>query len=279
MPATPENPTTSTIVFLHAHPDDEASQTAGAMARAVAEGHRVVTVFATNGDHGELPAAGLGEGETLVDWRRREAMASAEVLGVQRVAWLGYRDSGMTGWAQNLHDGAFHGADVDEAAARLAAILDEEGADVLVGYDWHGGYGHPDHVKVHAVAHRAAELAARRPRLLESTMNRDLVRGFYEATLAAGEADQGFNPDGPMDDGNPLGTPASEITWQVDVSDYLPQRRAALEAHRSQATDIEFMLSMPDDFFAAFFGREHYIEPGLDPATRPSMQLGWPFSG
>jgi len=99
-----------------------------------------------------------------------------------------------------------------------------------VGYDWHGGYGHPDHVKVHAVVHRAADLAARRPRLLESTMNRDLVRGFYEATLAAGEADQGFNPDGPMDDGNPLGTPASEITWQVDVSDYLPQRRAALEA-------------------------------------------------
>jgi LmbE family N-acetylglucosaminyl deacetylase len=277
--ATPDNPTKSTIVFLHAHPDDEASQTAGAMARAVAEGHRVVTVFATNGDHGELPALGLGEGETLVDWRRREAMASAEVLGVQRVAWLGYRDSGMTGWAQNLLEGAFHGADVDEAAARVAAILDEEEADVLVGYDWHGGYGHPDHVKVHGVVHRAAELAARRPRLLESTMNRDLVRSFYEATLAAGEADSGFNPDGPMDDGNPLGTPASEITWQVDVSGYLPQRRAALEAHRSQATDIEFMLSMPDDFFAAFFGREHYIEPGLDPATRPSMQLGWPFSG
>ena len=63
----------STIVFLHAHPDDEASQTAGAMARAVAEGHRVVTVFATNGDHGEIPADGLPEGETLVHWRRREA--------------------------------------------------------------------------------------------------------------------------------------------------------------------------------------------------------------
>ena len=53
-----------------------------------------------------------------------------------------------------------HGADLDEAARRLAAILDEEDADVLVGYDWHGGYGHPDHVKVHPVVHRAAELAA-----------------------------------------------------------------------------------------------------------------------
>ena len=76
----------STIVFLHAHPDDEASQTAGAMARAVAEGNRVVTVFATNGDHGELPSGGLPEGETLVHWRRREAQASADALGVQRIA-------------------------------------------------------------------------------------------------------------------------------------------------------------------------------------------------
>jgi LmbE family N-acetylglucosaminyl deacetylase len=267
----------STIVFLHAHPDDEASQTAGAMARAVAEGHRVVTVFATNGDHGELPVSGLGEGETLVEWRRREAQASADVLGVQRIAWLGYRDSGMTGWAQNSEEGAFTNADVDEAAGRLVEILDEEDADVLVGYDWHGGYGHPDHVKVHSVVHRAAELAARRPRLLESTMNRDLLRGYHEAAVAAGAEEQSFDPDSPMDDGNPLGTPEAEISWQVDVSGYLEQRRSSLEAHRSQATDIEGMLSMPAEFFGAFFGREHYIEPGIDTQLHPRMQLGWPF--
>lgn len=269
----------STIVFLHAHPDDEASQTAGAMARAVSEGHRVVTVFATNGDHGELPTGGLPDGETLVHWRRREAQASADALGVQRIAWLGYRDSGMTGWEQNSHDGAFHGADVDEAATRLAILLDEEGADVLVGYDWHGGYGHPDHAKVHAVVHRAVDLAARRPRLLESTMNRDLIRTFYEAAVAAGQADRAFDPDAPMDDGNPLGTPEAEITWQVDTSAYLAQRRAALEAHRSQATDIEGMLSMPDEFFALFFGREHYIEPGAESGPAHPMRLGWPFGG
>ncbi len=263
----------STIVFLHAHPDDEASQTAGSMARAVEEGHRVVTVFATNGDHGELPAGGLPEGETLVDWRRREALASAAALGVQRVAWLGYADSGMRGWEQNGADGSFHQADVDEAASRRAAVLDEEEADILVGYDNHGGYGHPDHVKVHAVVHRAAELAQRRPRLLESTMNRDAARRMYQAAVEAGLEDQAFDPDSPMDDGNPLGTPEAEITWQVDVSAYLDQRRAALEAHRSQATDIEGMLGMPDDVFAVFFGTEHYIEPGAE----PGMRQGWPF--
>ena len=73
----------STIVYCHAHPDDEASQTSGAMARASAEGHRVVVVFATNGDHGEV-AADAVEGESVAEYRRREAEASAAALGLAR---------------------------------------------------------------------------------------------------------------------------------------------------------------------------------------------------
>ncbi|WP_392542968.1 PIG-L deacetylase family protein [Oryzobacter telluris] len=259
-----------TIVFLHAHPDDEASQTSGAMARAVSEGSRVVVVYATNGDHGESPDD-LAEGESLVDRRRDEAERSAQAIGTHRIVWLGYADSGMSGWEQNSHDGAFASAPLEEAAARFAAVLDEEDADIAVGYDWHGGYGHPDHVKVHQVLHRGAELAARPPRLLESTMNRDAMRQFAAAAAAAGQ--EGFDPDQPMDDGNPLGTPEAEIHWQVDVSDFLGTRRKALEAHASQTSDVGMMLGMPDDVFAAFFGREHYIEPGREPGMAP----GWPF--
>jgi LmbE family N-acetylglucosaminyl deacetylase len=263
----------STIVFLHAHPDDEASQTSGSMARAVDEGHRVVVVFATHGDHGEVPDD-LAPGETVVDRRRVEAEASAAAIGLHRVVWLGYADSGMTGWDQNSHEGAFAAAPVDEAGARFAAVLDDEDADVAVGYDWHGGYGHPDHVQVHRVLHRGAELAARRPRVLESTMNRDAMRRFSEQARAAGASDdEAFDPDQPMDDGNPLGEPESAIHWQVDVGPWLDRRRAALEAHRSQTTDVGTMLSMPPEIFAVFFGREHYIEPGRE----PGMVQGWPF--
>jgi LmbE family N-acetylglucosaminyl deacetylase len=262
----------STIVYLHAHPDDESSQTSGTMARAAAEGHRVVVVFATGGELGEV-APDAVDGESVAEYRRREADASAAVLGLARVAWLGYHDSGMTGWEQNDADGSFHGADLDEAARRLADVLDEEDADVLVGYDWHGGYGHPDHIQVHHLVHRAAPLARRTPRLLESTMNRDALVRAFEASRAAGQAPD-WNPDDPMDDGNPLGEPESAITWQVDVSSYLDQRRASMEAHRSQATDIEQFLSMPDDVFALAFGTEHYIEPGVD----GPMRRGWPFA-
>lgn len=263
----------STIVFCHAHPDDEASQTSGAMARASAEGHRVVVVFATNGDHGEV-ADDAVEGETVADHRRREAEASAAAIGLARIVWLGYADSGMSGWEQNDADDSFHRADLAEAARRLADVLDEEDADVLVGYDWHGGYGHPDHVKVHHLVHAAAPLARRTPRLLESTMNRTAMsRQFDEAKAAGLEMD--WSPDDPMDDGNPLGTPEDEITWEVDVSSYLDRKRASLEAHRSQATDIGEFLSLPPEVFARFFGREHYIEPGVDGPLR----RGWPFGG
>jgi LmbE family N-acetylglucosaminyl deacetylase len=266
----------ATIVFCHAHPDDEASQTSGAMARASAEGDRVVVVFATHGEHGEV-AADLPDGETVAAYRRREAEASARVLGVARIVWLGYSDSGMTGWEQNEAENSFHAADLDEAARRLADVLDEEDADVLVGYDWHGGYGHPDHVKVHHVVHRAAEVAVRRPRLLEATVNRsELVRVMAAGRAAGVDAGEfsDFDPEAPMDDGNPLGSTEDEITWWVDVSSYLAQRRGALEAHRSQATDIEGFLSMPEEVFALFFGAEYYREPGLD----QPMTEGWPFT-
>ena len=259
----------TTIVFAHAHPDDESSQTSGSMARAAKEGHRVVVVYGTNGDHGEVPED-LAPGETLVDRRRKEADASALATGTSRVAWLDYADSGMTGWEQNSDPGCFHNADIDEAAGRLAKILDEEDADVLVGYDWHGGYGHPDHVKLHHVVHRAAELAARPPRLLESTMNRDRMRQWRDLAAAAGQP-LDFDPDGPMDDGNPMGTPEAEIHWKVDVSDFLEQRRAAMQSHSSQVTDIGMMLAMPPEMFAVVFGAEFYIEPG-----RPAgMHDGW----
>lgn len=246
-------------MFFHAHPDDESSQTAGSMSRASDEGHRVVVVYGTGGEHGEVPDD-LESGETLAERRRKEAEASAAITGTARVAWLGYHDSGMTGWDQNADPKSFHQAALDEAAARLAAILDEEDADVLIGYDWHGSYGHPDHVKVHAVTYAAAARAARAPRVLEETMNRDVMRTQMQVAQEAGI--EGFDPDGPMDDGNPMGMPEAELHWAVDVSDYLDRIRAAMQAHRSQVSDIGMFMSMPPAVFAAAFGTEYFIERG-----------------
>lgn len=54
----------------------------------------------------------------------------------------------MTGWGGNPDPASFHQADVAEGARRVADVLMEERADVFTHDDWHGTYGHPDHVKV-----------------------------------------------------------------------------------------------------------------------------------
>lgn len=267
----------STLVTFHAHPDDEAISTGGSIARAAAEGHRVVLVVATHGEWGEMPAD-LLPGETLVDRRQAETARSAEILGIQRVVWLGYEDSGMTGWEQNANASSFHQAPVDEAAERLAAILREEQPDLLTVYDWHGNYGHPDHVKVHHVGHRAAELAGV-ARVVEATMNRDAIRRMMEQSREMGVAiagDEGdFDVDGPADDGNPMGMAEHEITLAVDVQDFTDRKRDALLAHRSQVFETSFFADMGPDVFRIAFGTEWFIEKGVEPGSGP--RVGWLF--
>jgi len=270
----------STLVCFHAHPDDEVISTGGTIARAAAQGHRIVLVVATNGDHGEVPDD-LGPNETLVDRRRAETEASAEVLGIDRVVWLGYTDSGMTGWEQNEDPNSFHLADPVEAGARLADVLREESADVLTIYDWHGNYGHPDHVAVHRVGLAAAQLVPD-VRVLEATMNRDAFVRMVEAAREAGtpmggpdsEQDE-FDPNGPADDGNPMGMPEAELTLAVDVSAHLDAKRNAMRCHASQIEDTSFFLQMPDEAFAQSFGTEWFIEHD----RQPPFRSGWIFLG
>src|SRR4051794_23845647 len=149
----------ATLVCFHAHPDDECIATGGVMAKAAKDGHRVVLVVATRGEHGEVDEGVLDVGEELWQRRVQETHAAAEILGAQRVEFLGYVDSGMMGTPENDKPGSFWTADVEEAAERLAMILRDENADVVTIYDEHGGYGHPDHIQVHRVGRRAAEIA------------------------------------------------------------------------------------------------------------------------
>ena len=140
-------------------------------------------------------------------------------------------------------------------------------ADVVVVYDWHGGYGHPDHIRVHQVGHRAADLAGT-PRRFEITFNRDLL-----ARWAADYPDADFDPEGPADDGNPFGTPEAELHLKVDVAAYAPLKRRALASHASQVTDIGQFLAMPDDVFAYWANTEWYVEPGAPPGLREGWLL------
>lgn len=253
----------ATLVTFHAHPDDESIATGGVMAKAAAEGHRVVLVVATRGEHGEVEEGFLAEGELLWQRRERETLASAEILGAARVEFLGYVDSGMMGTAENDLPESFWQADVEEAAARLAAIVVEEGADVLTIYDEHGNYGHPDHIQVYRVGLRAAELAGT-PRVYMSTINRDHVKRAFSALAASGEEVRGDLDETFLDT---LGVPEERITTTVDVRPWLAQKRASMAAHASQISETSFFLAMAADQFEDSFGHEWLIRcdapPGL----------------
>jgi len=258
----------TTAVFFHAHPDDEAISTAGTMALLADAGHRVVLVTATRGELGEIPEGLLAPGETLTQRREAELAQACKELGVSRHEFLGYRDSGMAGEQTNDDPSCFWQAQVEEAAARLAAVLVDEKADVLTAYDERGGYGHPDHVQVHRVGLRAAELAGT-ARVFMATMNRDHIRSLSEmaAELGLTEVEERREE---MDN---LGVEAKRITTAVDVSSRLDSKRRAMEAHASQISETSFFLAMPPEAFAAVWGTEWYIRLGAEPKTDMETSL------
>lgn len=246
----------STLVCFHAHPDDEAIQTGGLMAKAAAEGHRVVLVCATRGEQGEPQDGVLAPGEEL--WQRRieELKVSAELLGADEPILLGYEDSGMMDEPANENPACFWQADHDEAVERLATILRDVDADVLTIYDNHGGYGHPDHIKVHTVGRAAADVVGIE-HVYEATVNRDAMRTMIEAARASGELDD--EDEGP--DTETFGTAEKDISYSIDVRDFVGQKKGSMLAHRSQIGPDSFFLTMPDEAFAMAFGTESFNIP------------------
>ncbi|GAA2371756.1 PIG-L deacetylase family protein [Dactylosporangium salmoneum] len=258
---------TFTLVAFHAHPDDETLLTGGTLARAAAEGHRVVLVTATLGEAG-LSAGPAGA--ALGERRHRELLTAAEALGVERVETLGYADSGLDAGAATGTTVRFADAPVAEAAARLAAILRRERADVVTGYDPRGGYGHPDHVQVHLVAEEAARLAGTAV-LLRATVDRGALRPVLAALRLAGR----LLPALPLQGAATAFTERAEITHVVDVRRYHRQKRAAMKAHASQGEGgrglrtLALLSRLPGPLFRAVAGREWFVEAGRTPTTPP----------
>ncbi len=261
---------THTVVFFHAHPDDEALLTSGTMAKIAALGHRVVLVVATAGESG-LAANRLRADGRLGETRTAELRASAAALGVARIELLGYADSGLAtdptpppapGLPPRLAD-----ADVPGVAARMAEILAGERAAVLTSYDANGGYGHPDHVAVHRIAALAAELAGT-PVVLEATVPRDRL-------LAAARVANRLLPPSRRVDLRPWQhaySASADVTHCIDVHRQAGARRASMSAHASQATadsgprTLGVFTRIPSPVFGWVFGREWYRQADA-PAT------------
>lgn len=255
-----------TVVSFHAHPDDEALLTSGTLARAAADGHRVVIVVATAGEAGLATEEHRRDG--LGSRRVRELEESARAIGAARVEVLGHRDSGSSHSDDTTGPAPFSRLDPEPIAADLAALLVEERADVLTIYDENGGYGHPDHVQVHRVGVRAAELAGT-PVVLEATVDRDLLT---RAIRYLGRVSRVL-PVPPLPDMTSAYAARDEITHRVDVRAHLAAKRASLRAHASQtdgaaAGDVRtlaLLLRLPRPLGRRVLGHEWFRERGRPP--------------
>ncbi|MEU0694654.1 N-acetyl-1-D-myo-inositol-2-amino-2-deoxy-alpha-D-glucopyranoside deacetylase [Streptomyces niveus] len=268
------------LLLVHAHPDDESINNGATMARYAAEGARVTLVTCTLGEEGEVIPPSLahlapggeptGALSALGAHREGELTAAMRELGVTDHRLLGgrgrFRDSGMMGFPQNDREDAFWGADVDTAAADLVEVVRSVRPQVLVTYDPHGGYGHPDHIQAHRVATRAAELAADaafRPALGDP----HTIAKIYWNRVPRSAAEEGFarlrasvpefegvadieDIPGVVDDG--------EITAEIDGTAYAAHKAAAMRAHETQIVVDGAFFALSNGLGQPLFTTEYY---------------------
>jgi len=240
-------PRPPTVVFVHAHPDDEAIFTGGTLALLARSGVRTVVLMATSGELGE----GGGTTTALAALRRDEARRSCEILGVDRLVFLDHVDSGLDDRATHRPWGAFVDVDLATAASQIADIAREERAVAIVAYDDHGVYDHPDHVHVHDAAMLAADLAGIDTRYL-ATVDREYLH-FVASHLVdhAGAAAPSIRP---------IGTSTVEVTTTVAIHGVIDEKQRAIAEHASQVGGDPW-LGVPDSF-AEVYGYEWYVRVG-----------------
>ena len=248
----------ATLFLAFAHPDDE-GMSSGVMMKAKADGHRVVLVTATRGEVGEI--YNMDEASSrlrLGAIRTKELEDAARIVGVDRLEFLDYRDSGMVRTADNDNPASFNQASVNEAAGKLMTLLAEERPDVVVTFGEDGMYGHPDHVKIHHVTTAALDQMLRLStgawtpkKLYYTAIPRSLMQAFMDQMPEEMRAQQ--NPDMRFD-----GTPDELVTTRVDVREFIDRKRQAFTAHVSQNDPNSWFTKIPPEVYEVAFGTEYY---------------------
>jgi mycothiol S-conjugate amidase len=247
------------LMAVHAHPDDESSKGAAAMAKYVAEGTDVLVVTCTGGERGSVLNKKMDRPEVwenIAEIRRAEMDKAREILGV-RQAWLGFVDSGLPEGdpLPPLPDGCFALADFDEAVGRLVSLIREFRPQVMTTYDENGGYPHPDHIMCHKISVAAFDAAGdpdRYPDLGEpwqplklyynTGFNKARMVALHEGMLAAGLESPYAEWLEKWDEREDKG---ERTTTHVPAGDYFEVRDDALRAHATQVDPDGWWFKVP----------------------------------
>ncbi|WP_054012067.1 PIG-L family deacetylase [Arthrobacter sp. ERGS1:01] len=267
----------ATVLFAHAHPDDETLVTGATMAAYAAAGARVVLLTSTRGELGEVippelvhlevgrAAAESGtpaDGTGLARVRERELAAALAALGVREHIWLGqgpaapesgpvtFRDSGMQ-WgpdgramaAGTVLPGSLSRTPLAELAALAARAIRDVRPDAVVTYAADGGYGHPDHVRTHDLVMAALALA-------ETPAD-----GQDAWTVPHVFAIVSDRPERPLEPGVP----------RIAVHGDTDAKTEAMRAHRTQITVAGDRYALSDDVWKDISGIEEFVDASAAP--------------
>jgi LmbE family N-acetylglucosaminyl deacetylase len=273
----------NSLLAVFAHPDDEAFGVGGTLAHLASEGVRVALVCATKGEVGEIADPDLATPENLDKVREAELRCAAENLGVDELIFLGYRDSGMAGTAENDDPRAFINAPAEEVVSQLVNIIRRLHPDVVVTFEPNGGYGHPDHIAIHhhtVTAFHAAgnpdlypdQGTAWQPaRLFFTAIPRSFFHEMRDRLEALGVDTSAF--DRFKESG--AGWPDDKINVTLDVTDSIEAKWAALHCHRTQFGPDNPFRRLPEDEVKRLFSREHYALAWPEPERYLEMDDLW----
>jgi N-acetyl-1-D-myo-inositol-2-amino-2-deoxy-alpha-D-glucopyranoside deacetylase len=256
------------LLLVHAHPDDETINNGVTMAKYAAAGAQVTLVTCTRGEEGEVLVTELAnlasdKDDKLGEHREIELKDAMAYLGINDFRFLGapdkkWRDSGMMGTPQNERGDVFWQADLDEVSNELVKIILEIKPQVLITYDEFGGYGHPDHIKAHRVAMRAAELAADQgwqvSKIYWNTMPRSVIQMGIEKMKEVGSDFFGAESA----DDLPFAKPDELVTTVVNAPEYVPQKLAAMKAHETQISVDGPFFALSNNLGLSVWGDEYY---------------------
>ena len=256
------------LLLVHAHPDDETINNGVTMAKYAADGIEVTLVTCTRGEEGEVLVDSLldlasSKDDKLGEHREVELKDAMHELGVKDFRFLGspgkkWRDSGMMGMPQNDRKDVFWQADLDDAANELVKIILETKPQVLITYDEFGGYGHPDHIKAHQVAMRAAEIATQQgwqvSKIYWNTMPRSVIQMGIDKMKEVGS--EFFGAENADD--LPFAKPDELVTSVVKAPEYVPQKLAAMKAHATQISVDGPFFALSNNLGLSVWGDEYY---------------------
>lgn len=226
------------LLICFAHPDDESFGLGGVIAKYVAEGVEVSLICATSGDVGTVAPEYMKGYDSVAALRLAELDCATRVLGLKEVIKFGYRDSGMMGSADNAHPNSLWSAPLEAVAGRIAEEIRRIHPQVIITFDPYGGYGHPDHIKMHKATLAAWPMVqgdTNAPRKLYfSTFPRRLMQLYVTLIRLTGKDPRRFGANKDLD----LQAIVDAILpthARVDTKDYYQIGQQAAACHASQS--------------------------------------------